>query len=76
MQELVVLFGVDSAEEIKRQIEQLMDHIGVERRLSPLGVASQNIAQITADFNAERGKNNPRQITREQLQQLLEKVQG
>ena len=76
MQKVITLLGAKDATEAKEKIEQLMDEIGLERKLSRLGIATDEDINliIVNGFNPQRMKNNPRQVTREALKSLLEQI--
>lgn len=56
-----------------KTIDKLMKTIGLETRLSQLGITKQNDLNIILDhgFNPDRVKNNPRLLTREALSKIL-----
>lgn len=60
----------------KKALENLMDRIGLERRLSSLGLnQGEDIQKIVEKgFNPDRVKNNPRKLTKISLRQLLENI--
>jgi alcohol dehydrogenase class IV len=76
MNEILRLLGVDSADNGKAMLHNLMKEIGLETRLEPLGVRSENdIERIVENgFNPERVKNNPRKVTPEALHTILHQI--
>ena len=72
MNELYRLFAVNNAVDTAKQIELLMQNIGLETDMTILGIkteADRNL--ILQQVNAERMKNNPRVVTTTALYQLL-----
>lgn len=69
-------FGVLSPKEFKIRIEQLLNSIGLERRLSLLGVGSDENIEIILKkgFNPERMGNNPRVVTEPELKKMLSRI--
>ena len=66
------LLGVSDAEEGKSRIEKLMKDIGLETRLSELGLRKKDLQVIVEHgFNPGRVKNNPRVLTKEELERML-----
>jgi len=57
-----------------RRIEALCDQVGVPRRLSQVGVSRRQIPQIAADSRGSSMSGNPRQLSDEELTQLLERL--
>jgi len=52
-----------------------MEDINLEKRLSKLGINRNDIDIIIKNgFNIQRMKNNPRLVTKKDLQNLLEKI--
>ena len=76
MEELFTLFGVTSAEKMKERLEWLMDRIGLNRTLRPCGIKnSEDIELVISNgFNPERVGNNPRNLTRDNLRKIMEKI--
>jgi len=59
----------------KDLIHDLMKDIGLETRLSDLGIDKKDIGLIVKEgFNPQRMKNNPREITRDDLRKILEEI--
>jgi alcohol dehydrogenase len=73
VKEIAGMLGQKDVAGGKRALEALMDSIGLERRLSALGLQSGEDIQkiVTMGFNPDRVKNNPRQLTEESLRELL-----
>ncbi len=73
MEELYALFKVQSAEEMKSKLETLLDSIGLQRKLSSLGIkTNEDVGLIIKNgFNPDRVKNNPRLVTEESLRTML-----
>ncbi len=76
LENLTGLFGVSSPEEVKKRLEQLMDSIGLERKLTQLGVRSEEDINLVMEngFNPERVGNNPQQLTAAELKSMLRRI--
>ena len=76
MNKLILLIGAHSFIEAKDKIKTLVDKIGLETRLSDLGISSQKDLEIIIKngFNPERVKNNPRLLTESKLRRILEEI--
>ena len=75
IKELLEIMGCRSARGAKNHMVDLMRRIGLETRLSHLGMSGKNIEIIIENgFNPQRVKNNPRQLTELQLRTLLESI--
>jgi len=74
---LAGLLGVNSVEEARDKILDLMKGIGLVVTLSDVGVTSEeDIKRITENVNLERLNNNPRKVTSDSLKDLLRSIQG
>jgi len=71
--EIVVFVGGEGIDDAKQRIRHLTSKIGLETRLSRLGVKSkEDIETIVANgFNPGRIKNNPRLLTEDILRDML-----
>lgn len=75
IKELLEIMGCRSARGAKNHMVDLMRKIGLETRLSHLGMSGKDIEIIIENgFNPQRVKNNPRQLTESQLRTLLESI--
>ncbi|MEK6846392.1 MAG: iron-containing alcohol dehydrogenase, partial [Nanoarchaeota archaeon] len=79
MTEISQLFGfpaeLSSAEKVREKINLLMEQIGLERNITKLGVKSEEDMQlILSNVNLERLKNNPRQLTSDELKKILKRL--
>ncbi|MFX0028188.1 MAG: phosphonoacetaldehyde reductase [Candidatus Hermodarchaeota archaeon] len=76
MKELISLLGVSSFNEAKVKINDLVKVIGLETRLSDLGIKTKEEIEIIIKngFNPERVKNNPRLLTESQLRHILQEI--
>ena len=76
MQELYAIFKVPSALEMKHKIEELMDKIGLNRKLSAIKIKTDADLEIIIKngFNQERMKNNPRLLNEMDVRKLLQKI--
>ena len=74
MGELLLLFQIPTAENAKQKIQQLLGDIGLETKLSPLGITkSADIDLIIQNgFNPQRAGNNPRKLTPQALRKILD----
>jgi len=76
LSELCGLFEVENSEEMQHKIDQLMDKIGLSRKLQDLRIYTPEHHDIIVanGFNPERVKNNPRELTEEALRDILRKI--
>jgi alcohol dehydrogenase class IV len=73
--ELASLLGCESADDCRRAIGDLMRDVGLETRLSQLGISEPSDVELIArNSNAERAVNNPRALTHESIRALLHAV--
>ena len=56
------------------RIEQLADEVGVPKRLRDVGVERTQIAQLVASSRGNSMNGNPRQLSDEELTQILEEL--
>jgi alcohol dehydrogenase class IV len=56
------------------EIDRLCDAVGVPRRLSQLGVKAEQIPAIARDSRGSSMSGNPRELSDEELSQLLEQI--
>ena len=72
---LLDMLGVRTPEQGCRKLTELIAAIGLGTKLSELGIGEAGIQEIVArGFNPDRVKNNPRRLTKEALNKLLERV--
>ncbi len=72
---LMARFGAADYEGMAREIEDLMEVMGLERSLSKLGIDDKGIGLIVRDgFRPDRVKNNPRPLSTENLQEILQSI--
>ena len=73
IEELFDLLNSDSLDSAQRTIENLMDEIKLERKLSKLGIKTKEDIKLIVEngFNPERIVNNPRKLTHHNLENLL-----
>lgn len=73
LKKLVKIFGCNDPIEVKTKIIQLLEKMGLPSQLSDLGVAPTDIdLLLTEGFTKGRIDNNPRQITKEDLKNILQ----
>ena len=72
--ELCSLLGVASASVGGKRLKKLMQSIGLETRLSRLGVKEGDLEMIASSVNLERLKNNPVVIKKDQLKKILKSI--
>ena len=73
IKEIVEMIGAKTSSEAKEKLTFLMQDIGLKTTLNELGLQKSDLDIIIKNgFNPERVKNNPRQITSEQLKEILE----
>lgn len=77
LNQLVSILGTSNIHNAKETLLDLMRQIGLETRLSKLGIEStQDIDLIVKNgFTPNRVKNNPRVLTEAQLRKILEDIQ-
>lgn len=74
LNELYSIFGVSSSEEVQQIIDGLLINIGLSTKLSTLGIETKDIEVILNEFSEERAANNPRKFTRENAEDILNKI--
>jgi alcohol dehydrogenase class IV len=73
--DLVAMLGCATAGEARLRIASLVGEVGLESRLSTLGMRQPgDLELVVRHLNAERMKNNPRVITAESAHRLLKAV--
>lgn len=77
MQELYHLLGVKIAKEAKEKVNELMDNIGLQRKLKNFGITTEDDITTIMDhgFHPERVGNNPRMLTTEDAKKILLTIQ-
>ena len=72
MQELFRIFNVKNATSARKKIEDIIYKIGLESNLKKLGIGEKDLSYIIKNgFNPQRIINNPRFITKNQLEEIL-----
>ncbi len=72
---LLDILEVKSGKEAKKKFLNLIDEIGLERKLSNLGIKNEDFSLIVEKgFNPERVINNPVKITKRVVLEILEKI--
>ena len=76
MKELFSVIGASDSLESGEIITQLMKNIGLETKLSDLGIINDQDIDLIIEhgFNPKRVKNNPRKLTEHQLRKMLEEI--
>ncbi len=74
IQEICVLLDAKNAEMARENLQNLMEKIGLERKLSLLGVKQSDFAFITENINFERLANHPRKVTPEIIGEILMRI--
>ena len=75
MLELLEIFQVKTEIEALDKIEVLCLQVGLKTKLGQLGITFHDLPLIVKNgFNPQRVKNNPRLLTADNVQQLLEKI--
>lgn len=75
IQEINNLLGTKNSKESEKILNKLMKQIGLEPKLSKLGISREGIETIIKNgFNPERVKNNPRLLNEEALGKILKKI--
>jgi alcohol dehydrogenase len=74
-QDLWSAMGCSDAESAAKFVENLMDQIGLERKLSKLGMKKSDLDIIIQNgFRPDRVKNNPRVLTQDDLREILSRL--
>ena len=72
---LLYILKVKSGKEAKNKLLNLIDEIGLERKLSNLGIKNEDFSLIIEKgFNPERVINNPVRVTKKLVLEILEKI--
>jgi len=72
MDQLATLLQCSSADECRLRVRRLMQAIGLQTRLSELGVSrAEAIDTVAGEVNTERMANNPRQMTPASIRELI-----
>ncbi|HBA36485.1 TPA: alcohol dehydrogenase [Candidatus Falkowbacteria bacterium] len=72
IRDLIGLFGVSDVHGAKNKIHRLLKNVGLETKLSALGISNKDIRVIIKNgFNHDRMKNNPRRLTKENFLNIL-----
>lgn len=72
---LLDILSVESGTEAKNNLLNLMDELGLERKLSKLGIKKKDFSLIIKKgFNPERVINNPVKVTKDSILKILEKI--
>jgi len=73
--DLTILIGKNNPYEAKNKIQELMQNIGLETKLSQLGLKKEDINIIIKNvFKSERIKNNPRDLKKKNIKEILESI--
>lgn len=67
------LMGAENIDEGKNILKNLMKNIGLETSLSKIGILNTEII-LEEGFNPERVKNNPRELSRDNLKFILKNI--
>jgi alcohol dehydrogenase class IV len=75
IKELLEIFGVSSTEEARNKIISLMKEVGLQTKLSELGLEEADVELVSSKVsNPERMKNNPRSLSNSQIKKILIKI--
>lgn len=74
IRELCRLFGVNDAQSVHKSIQELMEKINLETKLSKLGIERDKIDEIISEINVERLLNNPVKLGDKKLKEILLKI--
>jgi len=75
MKELIKITESNNAEEASKKLYNLMRRIGLEAKLSNLGIMEQERQKIVKNgYTSKRMKNNPRKINTYELKEILKEV--
>ena len=73
-QHLCTIFNVADLYELKAYIDTMFKNIGLERKLSSLGIKTNDIDVIIKEINIDRLGNNPYQPRYNELYELLMRI--
>jgi len=73
--EIVSILGVECAEDASKKIKYLMEEIGLSTRLSELGIETDDDIDTIINYGLkpDRVRNNPRELSEENLRKILNK---
>lgn len=72
---LLNAFKASSYEDMADQVDRLMERVGLQRKLSSLGIQREGLELIIRDgFRPDRIKNNPREVTQEAVRDILNQI--
>jgi len=74
IKQLCTLFQQQSAEEVAGSLEQLMDKLGLKRKLRDFNIAKADLPILVQQVNIERLNNNPIKLTQEVLLRILKTI--
>lgn len=73
--EMAKTINTETVEDFVREIEEIIENMGLPMQLSEVGVKSDDIDLIIEDgFRPDRAENNPREITNEALRKILASI--
>ena len=74
--EIVELLAASDVSQAKNSLEKLINDIGLETRLSQLGIISEDNMELIVrnGFNPERIGNTPRLLTEQALREMLNRI--
>ena len=71
---ILKLLGDGSIEQAKARLEEIKKNVGSPLRLSEVGVNQKDIPELVDMVNLERLSNNPRKITKPEMEAMLENI--
>ena len=75
IEEINKMFEAEDSYFVREHILRLMNNIGLETKLSELGLAENDLKKIADNgFTPERVRNNPRILSKEDLELILKKI--
>ncbi len=75
IQKILELLNCETPAEGKRRIQEFIESLGCQSRLSSFGIQTpEQLRDIATQVNVDRLNNNPRKISEEQLIRLLESI--
>jgi alcohol dehydrogenase class IV len=73
--DLMRLLGCQTSEDCRSRISRLIRAVGLQTRLGELGIpCADAVERVAAEVNVERMANNPRNVARHDVQQLIAAV--
>ena len=73
-EEILKLLGDGSMEQAKARLDEIKKSVGSPLRLSEVGIKQEDIPELVDMVNLERLSNNPRKITKPEMEAMLKNI--